>query len=88
MTRSFALKAAVAGLALALGGTAAATQLTAQGAITQAATKKKAAPSACAGLTETSCKGNNACTWYRETTTKKGTKRKAHCQKKPSKKAA
>jgi hypothetical protein len=48
---------------------------------------KKAAPSPCAGLEEAVCKANTACTWYRETTTKKGQKRKAHCQKKPTPRA-
>jgi hypothetical protein len=51
-----------------------------------AAKKKveKKAPSPCAGLDETACKANTACSWYREVTTKKGQKRKAHCQKKPT----
>ena len=44
----------------------------------------KKAPSPCAGLEEAACKANTLCTWYKETTTKKGQKRKAHCQKKPT----
>lgn len=76
--------------ALALvGGTVSAQQQKAPDAAKkQAAPAKKKvekkAPSPCAGLEETACKANTACSWYRETTTKKGQKRKAHCQKKPT----
>ena len=45
---------------------------------------EKKGPSACAGLAEAACKAETNCSWYRETTTKKGQKRKAHCQKKPT----
>lgn len=89
MIKSLGLKAAAAALAFALVGGTAATQLMAQDAAKAATPAKKAAkkattPSPCAGLEEAACKGNTACTWYKETTTKKGTKRKAHCQKKPA----
>jgi hypothetical protein len=93
MIKSLGLKAAAAALAFALVGGAAATQLMAQDAAKAAtgtktpakkAAKKATTPSPCAGLEEAACKGNTACTWYKETTTKKGTKRKAHCQKKPT----
>ena len=53
-----------------------------------AKTAVKKAPSPCAGLEEAACRANTACSWYRETTTKKGQKRKAHCQKKPTPPAA
>ena len=76
-------------LALALVGSAADAQQKAPDAKTGAAapaakTAVKKVASPCAGLEEAGCKANTLCTWYRETTTKKGTKRKAHCQKKPA----
>jgi hypothetical protein len=72
-----------------MGGTVNAQQQKAPDAKKEAApaAKKKVekkAPSPCAGLEEAACKANAACTWHRETTTKKGQKRKAHCQKKPT----
>jgi hypothetical protein len=72
-----------------MGGTVSAQQQKAPDAKKEAApaAKKKVekkAPSPCAGLEEAACKANTACSWYRETTTKKGQKRKAHCQKKPT----
>ncbi|MEZ5852717.1 MAG: hypothetical protein R3D68_18955 [Hyphomicrobiaceae bacterium] len=48
-----------------------------------AAKKPKRTPSACAGITQDACAANAECTWFKEVTTKKGQKRKAHCQKKP-----
>ncbi len=48
----------------------------------------KKAPSACAGIEETACLGNNECMWVKEVVTKAGQKRKAHCQKKPTPPAA
>jgi hypothetical protein len=91
-----ALKFVAAALALALAGTTAVAQLKAPDTKkeTTTAVKKKAvkkAPSPCAGLEEAVCKANTMCSWYKEVTTKKGHKRKAHCQKKstpPAKKAA
>jgi hypothetical protein len=79
---------AIFALAL-MGGTVSAQQQKAPDAKKEAApaAKKKVekkAPSPCAGLEEAACKANTACSWYRETTTKKGQKRKAHCQKKPT----
>jgi oxalate decarboxylase/phosphoglucose isomerase-like protein (cupin superfamily) len=44
----------------------------------------KKAPSPCAGLAQEACTANPVCSWYKEITTKKGQKRKAHCQKKPT----
>ncbi len=51
---------------------------------TPAAKKPKRTPSACAGLAQDVCTGKTECMWVKETTTKKGQKRKAHCQKKPT----
>jgi hypothetical protein len=91
--RSLRLGTSVASAIFALalmGGTANAQLQKAPDAKKEAApatTKKKVekkAPSPCAGLEETACKANTACSWYREVTTKKGQKRKAHCQKKPT----
>ena len=79
------LATAIFALAL-MGGTVNAQQQKAPEAVKKEAPAKKKvekkAPSPCAGLEETACKANAACSWYRETTTKKGQKRKAHCQKK------
>lgn len=71
------------------GFAAAALVLTFVGGAATGQTKKetKPAPSPCAGLEQSVCKANTACAWYRETTTKKGQKRKAHCRKKPTPKA-
>jgi hypothetical protein len=82
------LASAIFALAL-MGGAVSAQQQKAPDAKKEAApaAKKKVekkAPSPCAGLEEAACKANTACSWYRETTTKKGQKRKAHCQKKPT----
>lgn len=83
-----------AALALALMGGTVSAQLKQEAPkkeTTAAPAKKKvakSAPSPCAGLEEAVCKANAACSWYRETTTKKGQKRKAHCQKKPTPPAA
>ena len=90
----FGTRLATAIFALALmGGTVSAQQQKApEAAKKEAAPAKKKvekkAPSPCAGIEETACKANTACSWYRETTTKKGQKRKAHCQKKPTPPAA
>jgi hypothetical protein len=81
MTKSLGLKAAMAALALVLAGGTAVAQLKAPE--TKKAAVKKATPSPCAGLEESACKANTACSWFKETTTKKG-KRRAHCQKKPT----
>lgn len=83
---SFGLKIGIAALALALVGGTASAQLKAPDTKkeTTAKTAVKKAPSPCAGLDEAACKANTACTWYKEVTTKKGQKRKAHCQKKPT----
>jgi hypothetical protein len=48
----------------------------------KATTPAKKAPSACAGLADAACAANTECMWVKETTTKAGLKRKAHCQKK------
>lgn len=53
-----------------------------------AAKKPKRTPSACAGITQDACAANSECVWMKEITTKKGQKRKAHCQKKPTPPAA
>jgi invasion protein IalB len=91
--RSLRLGTSVASAIFALalmGGTVSAQQQKAPDAKKEAApatAKKKVekkAASPCAGLEETACKANTACSWYREVTTKKGQKRKAHCQKKPT----
>jgi hypothetical protein len=89
--RSLRLGTSVASAIFALalmGGTVNAQQQKAPDAKKEAAPAKKKvekkAASPCAGLEETACKANTACSWYRETTTKKGQKRKAHCQKKPT----
>ncbi len=78
---------AIFALAL-MGGTASAQLQKAPDAKKEAAPAKKKvekkAASPCAGIEEAACKANTACSWYRETTTKKGQKRKAHCQKKPT----
>ncbi|MFM9845930.1 MAG: hypothetical protein ACKVP3_02065 [Hyphomicrobiaceae bacterium] len=92
MLRSLRLGTGVASAIFALalmGGTVNAQQQKAPDAAKKEAApaKKKVekkAASPCAGLEETACKANTACSWYRETTTKKGQKRKAHCQKKPT----
>ena len=97
MLRSFRLGTSVASAIFALalmGGSVSAQQQKAPDSAKKeaapAAKKKveKKAASPCAGLEETACKANTACSWYRETTTKKGQKRKAHCQKKPTPPAA
>lgn len=78
-----------AALALALmTGAAGAQQKAPEPKEPAAKTAVKKAPSPCAGLEEPACRANTVCTWYRETTTKKGQKRKAHCQKKPTPPAA
>ncbi len=85
-------KIAIAGFALALMGGTVSAQLqkapdAAKKEAAAPAVKKKVekkATSPCAGLAEAACKADTACSWYRETTTKKGQKRKAHCQKKPT----
>jgi len=90
--RSLRLGTGVASAIFALalmGGTASAQLQKAPDAKKEAApvAKKKVekkAASPCAGLEEAACKADTACSWYRETTTKKGQKRKAHCQKKPT----
>ena len=91
MLRTLRLGTSVASAIFALalmGGTVSAQQQKApeKKEAAPAAKKKveKKAPSPCAGLDETACKANTACSWYREVTTKKGQKRKAHCQKKPT----
>ena len=92
MLKSLRLGTSVASAIFALalmGGSVSAQQQKAPDAKKEAApaAKKKVekkAPSPCAGLEEAACKANTACSWYRETTTKKGQKRKAHCQKKPT----
>jgi hypothetical protein len=45
---------------------------------------EKKPPSECAGLDNAACTAKPVCSWYKEITTKKGKKRKAHCQKKPT----
>lgn len=94
--------ACVAALALALSGGIAAAQQKAPDAPKADAKKveppkkapaKKAepakkAPSACAGIEEAACVANSECAWHKETVTKAGVKRKAHCQKKPTPPAA
>jgi len=52
------------------------------------ATPAKKAPSPCAGIQEQACLANADCMWVKETVTKTGQKRKAHCQKKPTPPAA
>lgn len=92
MLRTLRLGTSVASAIFALalmGGAASAQQQKAPDAKKEAApaAKKKVekkAPSPCAGLEEAACKAYAACSWYREVTTKKGQKRKAHCQKKPT----
>ena len=84
MRTSMSLLAVAAAIALALSGAAIAQQKAPEPKKEPAKTAVKPAPSPCAGLEEAVCKANAACTWYRETTTKKGQKRKAHCQKKPT----
>lgn len=93
MLKSLPLGTSVASAIFALaltGGTVSAQQQkapeSAKKEAAPAAKKKveKKAPSPCAGLDEAACKANTACSWYREVTTKKGQKRKAHCQKKPT----
>ena len=92
MLKSLRLGTSVASAIFALalmGGSVSAQQQKAPGSAKKEAApaKKKVekkSPSPCAGLEEAACKANTACSWYRETTTKKGQKRKAHCQKKPT----
>lgn len=84
MRTSIGLLAAAAAFALALSGAAVAQQKASEPKKAPAKTAVKPPPSPCAGLEEAACKANTLCTWYRETTTKKGQKRKAHCQKKPT----
>ena len=92
MLKSLRLGTSVASAIFALalmGGSAGAQQQKApESAKKEAAPAKKKvekkSPSPCAGLEEAACKANTACSWYREVTTKKGQKRKAHCQKKPT----
>ena len=51
--------------------------------------KKKAEkkpPSECAGLDNAACTAKPQCSWYKEITMKNGKKRRAHCQKKPTRK--
>jgi hypothetical protein len=81
-----ALGASMAALALTLtlAGAVSAQQKAPDAKKDTAKTAVKKAPSPCAGLEEAACKANTLCTWYKETTTKKGQKRKAHCQKKPT----
>ncbi len=45
---------------------------------------EKKPPSECAGLDNTACTAKPQCSWYKEITMKNGKKRKAHCQKKPT----
>lgn len=57
-------------------------------AVADAAEEKKKTekkpPSECAGLDNTACTAKAQCSWYKEITMKNGKKRKAHCQKKPT----
>lgn len=84
MRKSIGFLAGAAAIAIVLSGVASAQQKAPEPKKEPAKTAVKKAPSPCAGLEETACKANTACSWYRETTTKKGQKRKAHCQKKPT----
>lgn len=101
MISQLAMKLGVATLALALvGGAASAQQKAPAPAAPKAApapaakapadTKKKKGASACRGLAEAACGSNATCAWVKETTTKAGKKRRAHCRLKtaPPKKAA
>jgi len=45
---------------------------------------EKKPPSECAGLDNGACTAKAQCSWYKEITMKNGKKRKAHCQKKPT----
>ena len=45
---------------------------------------EKKPPSECAGLDNAACTAKPQCSWYKEITMKNGKKRKAHCQKKPT----
>jgi len=49
---------------------------------------EKKPPSECAGLDNAACTAKSQCSWYKEITTKNGKKRKAHCQKKPTRSTA
>lgn len=50
-------------------------------------TTEKKPPSECAGLDNAACTAKPQCSWYKEVTLKTGKKRKAHCQKKPTRSA-
>jgi len=43
--------------------------------------KEPRKPSVCVGLDTSACSAKNECTWRKETTTKTGKTRKAHCRK-------
>lgn len=62
----------------------AARKSTAKKAAPKKSTAKKRTPSECVGLSETACHANTKCAWTKEITTKKGSKRKAHCGLKPT----